>query len=399
MPSSRWTVVVAFALVGVATQVCWLAYAAVTTMAAGHYGVTDQAIGWLANIFPLLFVVLAVPAGFALDRWFRPTLAVGTVLLAVGAAVRTVFDTYDAALAGQVLAAVAQPILANAITRVAAGYLRPDDRPLGISIGAGATYVGMIVAIGIGTAIPYDVELVVGLGTGISVVTAVLALTALRVAPPFHGDRAPQVSVRAAWKVPAVPLLSVVVFLGMGVFVSLATWLEPLLTPAGIKADVVGMVMLAMLVAGVAGCALVPPRAARHRAERTALSLTGAVVGVACLLLAVAPAAVTGFVAAVPIGFLLLSALPVAFTLVERTDSAAAGTVTSLLWMVGNAGGLLLSFAVGYLLDTPWLAFGLFGALMLVALLFARRLQQGHDQAAGAQSHDASAPGSHAAVD
>ncbi|HVK23256.1 MAG TPA: MFS transporter [Actinokineospora sp.] len=403
MPSSRWSVVVAFALVGVATQVCWLTYAAVTTMAAGHYGVSDQAIGWLANIFPLLFVVLAVPAGFALDRWFRPTLAVGVVLLAVGAAVR-LLDTYEAALVGQVLVAVAQPVLANAITRVAAGYLRPDDRPLGISIGAGATYVGMIAAIGIGTAIPHDVELVVGVGTAICALTSVYALVALRVAPPFRGEEVPLVPVRTAWRVPGVPVLSAVVFIGMGVFVSLATWLEPLLKPAGLPADTVGMIMLAMLVAGVAGCVVVPPAAARRRAERTALLGTGLLVGAACLLLAVAPGDVTGFVAAVPIGFLLLAALPAAFALVERTDAGAAGTITALLWMVGNAGGILLSFAVGYLLDTPAAAFGLFGALMLGAALFARGLKQGrseksHDESATAEGHDAAAPGGHAAVD
>ncbi|WP_436492712.1 MFS transporter [Actinokineospora sp. HUAS TT18] len=395
MPSSRWSVVAAFALLGVATQVCWLTYAAITTKAAAHYGVTDQAIGWLANIFPLLFVVLAVPAGFALDRWFRPTLATGALLLAAGAAIRTVFDTYEAALTGQVLAAVAQPILANAITRVAAGYLRPTDRPLGISIGAGATYIGMIAAIGVGTAIPDDVGLVVGIGTGICVVTAVLALASLRIAPPFHGDRVPQVPVRAAWRVPGVPVLSTVVFLGMGVFVSLATWLEPLLKPT--PADVAGLVMLTILVAGVAGCAVVPSLAARRQSERTALWITGAGVGATCLLLAVAPGA--GFVAAVPIGFLLLSALPVAFALVERTAPVAAGTITALLWMVGNAGGLLLSFAVGYLLDTPVMAFGLFGVLMLGALLVARRLKQGDDHPAGPERHDAAAPSGQPAVD
>ncbi|WP_175482805.1 hypothetical protein [Actinokineospora iranica] len=68
LPESRWPVVVAFAALGVATQVCWLAYAPMTTEAAAHFGVSEQAVGWLANIFPLLFIVLAIPAGAALDR-------------------------------------------------------------------------------------------------------------------------------------------------------------------------------------------------------------------------------------------------------------------------------------------------------------------------------------------
>ena len=42
------------------------------------------AIGWLANVFPLLYVVLAVPAGIALDRSPRRALAFGVVLTALG---------------------------------------------------------------------------------------------------------------------------------------------------------------------------------------------------------------------------------------------------------------------------------------------------------------------------
>ena len=64
-------------------------YAPVTTVAARHFGVSETAVGWLANIFPLLYVVLAIPAGMLLDRWFRAALLAGAVLTAVGAAAAT----------------------------------------------------------------------------------------------------------------------------------------------------------------------------------------------------------------------------------------------------------------------------------------------------------------------
>ncbi|WP_092781498.1 MFS transporter [Actinokineospora terrae] len=212
--SSRWPVVVAFAALGVATQVSWLAYAATTTVAARHFGVSEEAVGWLANLFPLLFVVLAVPTGMALDRALRPTLAVGAVLIAAGAVLRVAQDAYWAALVGQALAAVAQPILANAITRVAAAYLRPEHRPLGIAVGAGATYLGMIIAIGVGTAIPTDVPAVVAVGGAISVAAAVAGLFALRGEPPWRP--ASEVSPLRVVRVPGVPVLAAIVFLGMG---------------------------------------------------------------------------------------------------------------------------------------------------------------------------------------
>ena len=75
--TSGWRVIVAYSLVCAATQVLWLSYAAITTETARRYGVSVGAVGWLAEIFPLLYVVLAIPAGILLDRWFRPALAAG----------------------------------------------------------------------------------------------------------------------------------------------------------------------------------------------------------------------------------------------------------------------------------------------------------------------------------
>ena len=82
--ASGWRVIVAYSLVCAATQVLWLTYAAITTETARRYGVSVGAVGWLAEIFPLLYVVLAIPAGILLDRWFRPALASGGALVALG---------------------------------------------------------------------------------------------------------------------------------------------------------------------------------------------------------------------------------------------------------------------------------------------------------------------------
>lgn len=377
---SRWPVVVAFAALGVSTQVCWLAYAAITTATATHFGVSEPAVGWLANLFPLLFVLLSVPAGRLLDTRLRPALALAAVLLGLGALTRVAVDAYWAALLGQGLAALAQPLAANAITRVAAAYLEPRHRPLGIAVGAGATYVGMVVAIGVGTAIPDDVPLVVAVGAGLTLVTVAAALLALRGRPPFEVAvrRPPPLS--AVARQPGVALLATVVFAGMGVFVALATWLEPLLKPSGVAADASGLLMLTMLVAGIIGCAVIPPLAARKTAEPAALLVTGVVTALACLLLALAPGVATGFAAALPIGFLLLAALPVALAHVERTAGDSAGTVTALLWLTGNAGGVVVSLAAGSLLSTPGLAFGLFALLALGAAWLAHSLRSAVDR-------------------
>src|ERR1700684_3432616 len=111
MKAGGWPVIAAYALVCAATQILWLTFAAITTETARHYGVSVSAVGWLAEIFPLLYVVLAIPAGILLDRWFRPVLATGGALVAVGGLVRLGGNSFAWAMAGQVTVAVAQPIV------------------------------------------------------------------------------------------------------------------------------------------------------------------------------------------------------------------------------------------------------------------------------------------------
>ena len=78
MPA-RWGTVAAYAAVAAANQLLWLTYAPITTDVAAHFGVSEGAVGWLSQVFPLLYVLLAIPAGLALDRRFRPALLAGRV--------------------------------------------------------------------------------------------------------------------------------------------------------------------------------------------------------------------------------------------------------------------------------------------------------------------------------
>ena len=147
-----WPLVLCYAAVAGASQLLWLTYAPVTTAAAEHYDVSVTAIGWLANVFPLLYVVLAVPAGLALDRRPGAALGWGVALTAVGGVVRLGGDSFGWALAGQLLVAVAQPFVLNAITGVVA-VLPERSRPTGIAIGSGGLFLGMVVALGAGAAV------------------------------------------------------------------------------------------------------------------------------------------------------------------------------------------------------------------------------------------------------
>ncbi|HYB22467.1 MAG TPA: MFS transporter, partial [Solirubrobacteraceae bacterium] len=345
--TNGWWVIVAYALVCAATQVLWLTYAAITTESAHHYGVSASAIGWLAEIFPLLYVVLAIPAGILLDRWFRPALAAGGALVAIGGLVRLGGDTFAWALAGQTLVAVAQPVVLSAVSKLAGEYLPHEQRADGISLGSAGNFVGMLVALLLGPTLGAHghLERLLVLEAAIGVLAAVaLALTLRRGGAHASTEHAAieGSAARALWRLEPMRIQCGLVFLGFGIFVALATWLQTLLQPAHVSETTAGVLLVGMVIAGIVGCAALPPFVARRHAERGFMR-TAVLVGCgSCVTLGIAPWLGTRALALVAIGIVLLPALPVILTMSDQLAGAAAGTAGAIIWMAGNLGGLVV---------------------------------------------------------
>ena len=377
---SRWLVIAAFALVGAATQLVWLNFAGVTTVAASRYGVSENAIGWLAQVFPLLYVVLAIPAGLILDRWFRSGLIVGAVLTALGAVLRLIGDDYSWLLIGQIVASVAQPLVLNAVTGITGRYLEEKDRPTGIAAGTASIFAGMVIAFLLAAVLPdsSDLPTMLVITAVFSVVAAAAMIVALR-KPGEHKverRRPDRSALQLAWGDPLIRRLCLLAIFPFGVFVAMTTFAQALLEPAGVSGETASTILLVNVVAGVIGSAIVPVIVVRRKAESALLVLSLTVTAFACVLLAVVPGVVVGFVAITVIGFLLLPALPIVLELVERRTGEAEGTGAGLIWMAGNLGGLLVAVAVGLLVDHPLIAFLVMGVVALVAVPGARALRR-----------------------
>ena len=70
-------------------------------------GVSARAVGDLAGILPLMYVVLALPCGRWLDARFEQALSVGAILTAGGGPLRLLGPgSYGWALAGQFVVAM-----------------------------------------------------------------------------------------------------------------------------------------------------------------------------------------------------------------------------------------------------------------------------------------------------
>ena len=387
---SRWSAIVGYSLVGAATQLVWLNFAGVTTVTATRYGVSESAVGWLAQVFPLLYVVLAIPCGLALDRWFRPALVAGAVLTALGAVVRLIGNDFTWLLVGQILASIAQPLVLNAVTGITGHYLQEKDRPTGIAIGTASIFAGMVIAFLLSAIFTTSASLptMLVITAAFCVAAAAVLTTALytlqpSLAPALTAPAAVQPTGRpdrgalaAAWGDPLIRRLCVLAIFPFGVFVAMSTFAQALLEPAGVSGGTASTILLLQVVAGVIGSATIPILVARRRAESHLLVVSLTATAAACALLALAPGAFTGFLSITVIGLLLLPALPIVLELVERRTGEAEGTAAGLIWMSGNLGGLLVAVVVGLLVGHPYAAFLVMAVIALIAVPGARALRR-----------------------
>ncbi len=341
-----------------------------------------SAIGWLSQIFPLVYVVLAIPAGMLLDRWFKPSLAFGAVLTALGAVVRLGGNSFTMVVIGQVIIAIAQPFVLNAVTKVAITNVSERDRPNGIAAGSAGIFGGMLLALILGAAFGGDhIPQLLLVEAAFAVLASVcLVLTLVRRDPVFADSAAESAVVdaplRKVWADKYIRLLVAIVFVGFGIFVALTTWLEALLEPAGVSAQDSGVLLIAMVVAGVIGSAVLPAWVLKRG---KALTLIGVAVGVTafgCLVLAIFPSFAAGLPVSIVIGLFLLATLPVVLEMTERRAGAASGTATALIWLAGNAGGLVVAILVQQLLDYPAVAFLAMGVIVLIAVPLVLKLSR-----------------------
>jgi predicted MFS family arabinose efflux permease len=375
--SRRWLLLAGYVLAVVASQVVWLSFAPITVQTGDALGVSSTAVGDLTGINPLVYALLALPAGRWTDRRFAAALTTGVLLTAAGALLRCAEPTtFVFLLAGQILNAMGQPLVLNATTKLAAKYFPPAQRTVTIAVGSSAQFVGILVASASGEAL-FDTW---GLRTMMLMhaAVAVLAAAAVILTMPFvHAlpvAPSPDIGLRQLGRDPVIWRLASLLFIGVGIFNALATWLDPILH--GLGADgTAGSAITFMILSGIVGATALPAIAARRNHRRGVLLAATGVTVVALPVIAVLPDPIVVMATLSLAGFLLLAGLPVALEWSElRVGAAQAGTASAFLLCAGNLGGAVLVLMLQLLIDQPVLALLALSAVALPGLLLAVRL-------------------------
>ena len=382
-PSRRWLVLVSYMLVAALSQALWLNFAPLLSLVQKTYGVSELVASTLVMVFPLLYVLVSVPAGTLTDRkGYRFTIGLGAVLMALCSALRIYDRSFAALLAGQIGVALAQPLVVNGITKLVADWFEERQGALATGLGTMGMFLGM--AAGMAATPP----LVEALGlrgamiafTGASVAVAGLFLALVRPNPrgpaAASSDTAPR-GMRQLLRDRDLLLVCLLGFVGLGFFNGLTTWLEQILAPNGVSAVDAGMVGGMLVIGGIIGAVVIPALSDRFRRRKPFVLLCTAVALATVYPLCASGHYATLLVLAALLGFFFLPAYALLLEMsAELAGPAQAGSATGLLMLAGNAGGVAVIVSMQAVKgDAPtyraavFLLLGLLATGLLVAAL------------------------------
>ena len=374
---TRWFVLAGYALLAACTQLLWLTFAAIDTQTASSMHVSVGLVGDLAAVFPFVYIALALPTGRWLDQRFTQALGFGALLTAAGAVLRMVSpESFTWQMGAQVVISAGQPLVLNSVNKIAAHYFPPAERPVAISVGTAALFVGILCAVLMAGPVfaAGGLALLLSVQAAAAVISAALIVVGLRLPAPFRDDPSAAVSLRWLAHDRFMWTLAGLVFLGMGAYNAVATWLQPILDHFN-EGDAAGNLIGVLTFAGVLGAAVLPTAAARRNGRRTVLIVAlliaaAAFAGVAVVHNVFAAAAVL-FVA----GFVMLAALPIVLDWSDiHAGAERQGSAVGFLMMAGNLGGLVLVLILQPALGNPYVALGILAVVLLAGLPVAFRL-------------------------
>jgi predicted MFS family arabinose efflux permease len=361
MVLTRHRVLWIYAALQTLTQFEWLRFAPLTIEVASRYGVSQGQIGLLSLVFPLVFVILALPCGALIDRiQVRTSLRIIAAGMMGAALLRVLGARYEFLLSGQILFALVQPLVLPLTVRLIDVWFPASERlrATGISTmallaGIGLAFV-LVPAIG-AAALQSSLEIDAGLLGALALLTFV-GVPADPVACSMSSAAvagAPSWSVRTWMTLRRAPFPAILllIFLANGYFNAIGTWMESILHRRGVNAQSASVVPLLMLISGIAGMGFLP-------IVRRSLSIPTIFTGIT-LIVMVANTVLFASASIVWLGVtglvlgLILAPLPVMIEAVaHHAGRENAGTAMSLFWLAGNGGGAVTVWALSAAADS-----------------------------------------------
>jgi sugar phosphate permease len=350
----RWVVLAVYMYVAALTQLYWLNFAAIDTFIETRFGITALTVSLLTLMFPIVQVLLTLPAGLVIDRkGFKYGVGIGAIFTGLFAAFRLVSpDSFTILLISQIGISIGQPFILNGVTKLAVTWFPQKEEATAVGLGSLALFVGMMVALG---ATPVLVEslsfqtmlLIYG---AIGLLGIVLFFTLVK-SKPETAPREIEEQVEIGWrgighilKIRDFVILGFIALIGIGVFNGLATWLEKILNEVhGIAMTDAGTISAVLILSGIVGCIVIPVISDKIMRRKPFLIAAGAIGAMGVFTLMVSKSYSLNMLNGIILGFFLISALPIMLTMsAEITGARYAGISVGWLQFLGNIAAVII---------------------------------------------------------
>jgi len=351
----RWVVLAVYMYISALTQLYWLNFAAIETFVEERFSIPPSTVMWFTLVFPLVQVLLSMPAGMVIDRkGFKYGVGIGAVFTGVFAMLRLVnTDSFTVLLISQIGIAIGQPFVLNGVTKLVVTWFPQKEEATAVGLGSLALLVGMMVGLGATPALVqflgFDVMLLI---YGVLGILGILLFFSLVKAHPATPPREVEVQqeitgwqgIKHILKMRDFVILGFIALIGIGVFNGLATWLEKILNELHeIPMTDAGIISAILVLSGIVGCIVIPLVSDKIMKRKPFLLLASAVGAVCIIALMVAKGYAANMVNGIFLGFFLISALPIMLTMsAEITGARFAGISVGYLQLLGNAAAVAI---------------------------------------------------------
>jgi len=367
-------VLAAFGLVLFSQALLWLTFAPIETEVQTALGVGHFPVRLLALVDPLVFIVLAAWIGMLADRrGFRFTVTLGLGLIVPAAVGRAVaanlglpgHTLYWILLAMQLIISAGACCCVVCIFQMPVKWFPESQRATATGLTSMSLLLGnaavfpMAALIGQIPPSPSTHEAMMAMSRVLDVFAIVVSVVALLFfalvrrdpePPQMQGRLAPTRGVvRRLLALPDFRALSLIFFWGMGIYIALLITMEKLMSFHGFSTEFAALVAGALTVGGIFGSAILPAISDRIGKRRpfilipatTAIPLS---VGIAFL-----PVRSLDIACAAALGFIMLAAQPVLFTMLGEMEDIGpqlAGTAVGVLFGLGSIGQVTIPLLI-----------------------------------------------------
>lgn len=407
----RWVVTAVFGLVLAVQNFLWLSFAPIESSVQKALGVSATEVRLLALVGPFMFIVVSTYAGSLGDnRGWKISAGAGVVMMMIAGIVKVFTPHIISSGTGQwwvylfmqVLGGTGSAFALANLSKMPIKWFPEKQRALGNGLDTMSLYLGTALALPLVTvfaSIPKGatqavaqaglnrVLLIVGI---IMTVSGILFFLLAKEQPPTPAGPVPEeihLTLRESFpqlmRSAQFRALCLVSLAGYGIYIGMTVTMEKIMGFHGFSTGYASIVAAAITIGGIVGAALLPEYSERVGVRKPFLIIAGAVAIPAVLIIAFIASKPLDVTSGLLMGFFLLPALPITFTIVgEMKDIGPrlAATAVGTLLAVGSIGStfvplLMEAFGIkkpGGIIDYRWALLFLagLGAVAVIAVVF-----------------------------